>query len=554
MTIDSNAFGSTEAPASSSTRTENQSLHTNFAGSSIGLDAATGSGDYYSMASRIGLTRIDPTVQPYLDSVLELVKDNLPDTQVSLVRCEKIKNSFAVRINGSDGSKNFFVLLFNNPSDPASPNLVPASARLQFVVQELTDAHPDGNVRILDARVLVAGYKPDMDRTREMANTIVTVFQVSTVPRYRDSTIDQLQSTELSADWSLTNARNLERSLSPHGIAPRMDVGLVVNAKVRNNFGREFQELDTEFMPVGVIGGYVEFRERERININGQIRLMYRPIFTITVMAAVVPTEGSGALLLAALAPMVYNSLFWLKQWQNLSGKDVPTPGFLEENPDNKGTPLVVDSQEALMEFAGTYFAEPVIAMQFVDGRDSIPGMFRFGLPNAEHKRHFIDRLTQYFKAPSETNAGGAILTQLIETRFEGAYGSVDAQLVDSRQMDYLKIAATAGYGSISPEMRQVLLNGNTSTATERARLVQNFAGSLLPLYLTNISLVDPKVINWIATKIRDARITITDPSSPVENQPLGSFLADFGSSAGMTSIMSRGTGAKGISLGSLWG
>lgn len=512
--------------------------------------APAGTPDFLSLSNRIGISRIDSSVEPYLEKVMKLVKENL--NNVNLIRLDTISNAYAIRYDGPDGLASFFGIQFVSMGDPVSPKFYPASIKLRLMKEELARTFANERIRISDARVIIGGYGPDMERAFEMADTIVRTFRVTADSSNKNATIDSLVTNEFAADWRLAEARNAESALSPHGTRPRLDIGLTLKAKIRNEMsGREFREMDADYRLLGVVGGYVEIREKEVVvGPNNQQVLMYQPIFNITVLNAVIPLEGVASILLAALAPTIYNTYFWARQWQDLSDGQ-PQPGLLEENPEKRGQPFHLKDQEELHEFVRTYFAKPHIAFQFQDGRDNIPGLWRLGSTDIDQKNTLINRLTNFFGTESE-NVGNVELSRIIETRYDGVYGSSDGILHDSRDIDYLYIAARQGFGSITREMRGVLL-GNSENPEDRARIVQISTNSFTPIWFDSVAVVNADFIKWIVNKTDRRNLLIVDPNSHTEARSIGSILDGFGSGSGIGSIVTNGVTRGGLGLGSFW-
>lgn len=529
---------------------ESQARSSGFSGADLGVGAGSpvGSGDFLNLFSKIGISRIDSSVEPYLDKVLKLVKDNL--NSVTLVRLQRISNSYAVRYDGPDGMTSFFGIQFVSAADPISQNLYPASIRLRPMRDELVEMFSDKKIRMVDARIILAGYEPDMAKFYEMADTIVRTFQVTSNSEVKNAQIMTLASNEFAVDWRLSEAKNAENTLSPHGIRPRMDIGCTVKAKIKNDLGKEFREFDTDYRTLGVIGGYTEIREKEEFTINNQRVMLYQPVFNVTVCNATIPLEGVASILLATFAPTIYNTLFWAKQWNDLSDGH-SNPGMLEENPDSRGKPIVLRDQEELLDFVRTYFATPIIVFQFQDGRDSIPGMWRLAANTPEAKGHFLDRLTNFFGTAQE-DSNSVELSRIIETRFDGAYGDPNGILHDSRDIDYLYITSRNGWSSVDLSMRRVLLGGSENS-TDRARLVSTVTNSFVPLFLNSVAVINPDFVKWIIQKTEARRLVLIDPNSQTESRSIGSFLSGFGSTQNMGSIVSNGITNRGLNLTSVW-
>jgi hypothetical protein len=503
--------------------------------------------DFSQLSSRLGINRIDQAIEPYLEKIMKLVSEQLPS--ISRVALSRLPNSYALRFDSADGVINYFGMVFVSTGDPISQKFAPQSIRLSPMIKELKDLHPGKAVRLVDGRVILSNYQPEMDKYYEMADAIVRIFQVTCIPELRNAQILALTSNEFVVDHRISEARNAENQLSAHGVRPRMDVGMTLKAKLRNDLGREFSDLDNDYRLLGVIGGYTEIREREEFTVNGVRVMLYQPIFHITVCNSILPLEGVAAVMMAALAPSIYGTDFWATQWRDLSDGR-PQPGFLEEDPNAPGRPVVLKDQDELLQFNHTYMAKPHISFQFLDGRDSIPGMWRMSSSVPEVKSHFLNRLTHFFAAPEEQV--NSEMTRVIEIRYEGAYGDPSGNLSDSRDIDYLQIAAKNGVGSIDQAMRRTLLS-NSDNSTDRARIVSSVTGNFMPLYLSSVAVVNPDFFRWIVGKTDARGMVIVDPNHQTAARSIGSFTDGFGSQMNIGTVVSSGQVSRGLGLSSVW-
>lgn len=542
----------TQQPSPSETpgdRRENQNFHTDFEGAKFGMPSARSS--FLALQSKIGISRIDKTIEPYINSVMELVKDNLPN--VNLDKMSRLANSFAVKYEGEDGTLNFFGLYFASMSDPKSTKFLPTSLRLALILEELRTNYPGRKIRLADARVVIAGYQPEMDRFAEMANTIVSTFQVTSFSEVKNVTVDVLQGNDFVVDWRVSEARLTEAQLSPMGVRPRMDIGMTLKVKVRNEWGQGNRDLDVDYRTVGVIGGFTEIRDKEPVQRpDGTTAMLYRPVFNITVCASQIPLEGMGLMLIALAAPTIYNSKHWAKQFSDFA-RDKANIGLLEEDRNNRGNPEFVKDQDELQQFIDGLFAQPIITYQFLDGADAIPGMVRMTLQDGQSKSHFVNRIAQFLEA-SEDNVANNVLSTVIETRYDGVYGDPSGQLHDTRNIDYFYVANNGGYGNVDPFQRRVLLGGSEDPI-DRARIVENATGGFTPLYLDNVAAINPEFIRWVIQKMDQKGIVVSDPDSRLEARPLGSMLAGFGNAANMGTIVTSGVTGRGsgLNLNSIW-
>lgn len=512
--------------------------------------APSGELDLLSLTAGIGIPRVDPSVGPYLDEVLKLTNEYLKT--VELVRFPRRDNTYVLTYTGEDSVLSCFVMMFVSQTDGVGANMSPASNRLGTVVEELRDMFPGKQIRLVDQRVMLGGYAPEMARTKEMAGTIVRAFNVTTKAAFKEATIRNVATVEFSPEWNLSQARAMADSLSPHGVRSRMDLGMVLNAKIQPNTGREFKDVDTQYRPIGVIGGYVDFLEKEPVQMpSGQVEVRYQPIFNVTVIQSEIPLEGMVGLLLAAIAPNIYSSLWWLNQWNDFA-KDQPNPGFLEADPAKPGQPIFLENKDDLADFARAKFAVPEIVMQMQDGRDSIPGLYRMFSENANDRTHFLQRVMHFLEV-NDANVSSSEITRTVEYRYDGAYGDAAGVLRDSREVDYLSIAAKAGFGAIGPDMRRTLLTINPNRPDLRAELVKNFTGSFNPYWLTMSNLVNANFVRWLAETIKARGVSIIDPSYQAGGNSFSSLRQGFGNGANMPSIISSGIMPSRFNLSSNW-
>lgn len=547
MGIETNTY----TPSNEDANNSGDNAQRPFAGTTFTDTAApTGALDLMRVVSMISLNQINPMVDPYLQKVLKAVNEKM--TGITLINIERPRDSYAFQYTGPDGVVNLFGIQFVSLGAPKNQDLTPASLRLVPLNQELRRRFEGRDMRVVDARIIIADYQPEMDRTMEMANCIVSRFSVVSDPAIRNLTASILASNEFVLDWSLSEARNLESQLSPHGVRPRMDVAVTLKAKIRtpNIGGRPYQDYETEYQTIGVMGGYVEIGDLEDVQVNGGIKRQYRPMFHITVANATIPIEGVFDVMLGVLAPVIYKTSFYGKQWQNMTEAGASNPGMLEEDRDNRGKPLILKDQEELAEFIREMFAQPVITVRFQDGRDSIPGVWRIGADAMDERKTFIDRTNQFFGAGDEQV--NFPIGAVIDKRFEGVYGDPAGVLRDSRDIDYLYVAAKSGWGSIDQTTRRMLLRPG-ERQTDRARLIDNVTNSFNPLYLDTIVAINPPLVSLLLDRISRAGIVITDPNSQQDVRPLGSFLGNFESASNIGTVVQSGPTNRGLNITSAW-
>lgn len=536
MAIEQNVDTGAPAPSSST-----------FSGATLGTQAPSGSMDFLSLLARGSSNRIDAAVEPYLEKIRKATTDRLKN--IELTKLERTSNGYAFIYKGPDAVLSFFGILFVSTNDPVSQNFLPPSAKFRILSDEIQERWKGQNIRIAGARIVLAGYGPDLDKADDMADTIIRTFNFTAAPDIRNATIKSLVGTEFSADWRISEAKAMEARLSSSGVRPRMDIGLTLKAKIRNELSREFRELADDYRPLGVIGGYTEIREKELRTINGQNVMLYTPVFVITVLNAEIPLEGVGMLLLAALAPTIYNTMFWANQYSDL-GEGKPQPGLLELDEDNRNKPVILKDREDLLGFIRARFATPIVAFELQDGGDIIPGMERLAVNDPNGRQHLMNRLTNFFGTDQVTNAPE--LSRQIELRYDGVYGDTNGVLMDSRNIDYLHVANHIGIGAIDHNMRRILLGGSDNPV-DRARIVSDVTHSFYPVTVGTVVAINPDFIKWVVEQTQRNHLVITDPNAQLEARPFQSILDGFGNAAGMGSIVTNSISSRSAGISSFW-
>ena len=539
MAIESNGepIGSAPKPSSTFERAEPAATTTH-------THAPLGSNDFRAISSVLGLNSIDSIIAPYLEKVTELIQGD--ETGISRYASLMVPNGYSIRYDGPDGIASFYMLLFTQTTAPRNPNFTPPSGKFITMAREIRKNFGD-NTRIVEGSVVLADSIQDMQRAQPMADSILRKLRISAVPQYKNLDVGTLQTSEFVVDTSISNVRAAVQGLSPNGVAPRVDIGLVLNYKINNGLGREFAQEEASYDIAGVIGAYVSFYEKEqRPNAQGQMEWRFQPVIKISALASPTPHEGMGALLIAAFAQCVTtNPQFWLNQWKNVGVEGMPNPGHLELDPANPGQPYSLMGPEELAQFAAANFAPPVIAYQYLEGRDNIPGMYAMTSPSEHDRANFIERVNHYFRSDAADGQGMELSRQL-GVSFEGVTGDAKGNLSDSRLIDYLDIAAKAGFATVNDPATRAILLGAGAPPQEMCKLIDMAAGNFVPLFSAKTDVLNPALIEFFARKVATAHLTIVDPNAGSQVRPIGSLLNGFGAlNAGFTGIIANGIAGR---------
>jgi hypothetical protein len=393
-----------------------------------------------------------------------------------------------------------------------------------------------------------------MERTMQMARTIIAVFNIMLDSSIRNTTVKLMLGTEFVAETNVAAVRREESLMSPHGVRPRIDVGLVLKVRIRNENTRPgLRDESEEYQTLGVIGGYTEIYDREPVQgPNGMPEERYKPVFHVTTLMSIFPIPAIGMLLIASIAQSVYQTNFTARQWFELR-ENRPNPGMLLEDPHKPGSPVKLTSQAELLEFIRAYFQRSEISLQFLDGRDNIPGMLNMVAPDPAERNSFVRQLSNFFEIEPQ-DIGNGVLATVIEQRYEGVYGDASGTLHDSRDVDYLFLAAKNGWASIDDQMRGILLGSAMSTATDRALLTNRMIGGFSPLWLESIAVLNLDFLNWFSTQMIRAGLILTNPHAPQERRSIGQALNGFAQDRTVQSVFTNNpTGRGAAQINSVW-
>ena len=537
-----------EKPASAQTTSTQQT----YSGSgAFNASAPSGSRDFLSLVASMSINQVDPAVEPYLEKVASLLKSNLP--MVTYSRLTENPSTYIFVYEAKSGKLVVFTIKFMSAAEKSFNNYVPASASFRAIMREIHDRFRGKDIIAIEPRIIFGDYKPDMDLAPVMADTIYRAFIFQSGDE--NFNIRSLKSAEFVIDNSLSVVKQFEKTLSPHGVRPRLDFGVVVFAKVKKDQGVAaafIQGDEYEKIPVGVIGGYTEMRGQESVDVGGgRIEKRWRPVFNITVCNSLFHHVGVAAILMAAIAPVVVRGDRYLRQWQDLSAGR-PNPGFYEEDRGKKGAPYVLKTPDELRDFAQTFFTTPYLAIQIQEGKDIIPGLFRFISTDPAEKNKLMNALQRFFNSEPDGHSNFDISVPF-ELRSDGVFGDPNGVLQDSRLVDYLYLADHQGAAALDPAIKQTMIIG-TGNATDRARVIDQATGSFVPVWATNVSLMRPEFFNWTTSKIQANGMVITDPDAQELMMPISSLTGNFGSMSNVASPITssaRGGGFNFSAMGS---
>lgn len=241
--------------------------------------------------------------------------------------------------------------------------------------------------------------------------------------------------------------RNYIRSISPHAVPARDDIGVLVCLEERqdpNAFSLTGHR-EKEYRELFAITGYTRIFAPEQggaLNYGGTTTPKFMPIATITDIVTPIPDlKMLGAALPFAVEVFINKSL-WSRPYQNFN-KEQPNLGSLITDSKSKA-PYFLSSIGDLLNFSRTYLTQPFLAVDITEGRYRIRGLDAL----ASNIGAVLDQLIDFVGPTNweaEQNAARERITEknaalLNFTNITGTV-SVNGAPVDSRCVDYLSLA-----------------------------------------------------------------------------------------------------------------
>ena len=509
--------------------------------------------DLLGLMAGFRVNKVSAEVQPYLEDVIKVLH-SAGYTTARVVPMVRNVNAFAVVAETENGKLSHYLLKFVGSQDPNDPKLLPFSRSLHDVATEVSRQHLDvAKIEITGGRIINSNYAPDMQRAETMGRTIANTFKTVGDPSVMQYTCQHLQGNVFEVNWDVAAVREMVNELSPHGVPSRIDLGFQLLVKVKNDNSNSMTGDTYSYHPVGAVGGYVDFPGIMPKQEMGGLKTYIQPVFNITEIVSNLPIPAMTSILLTALATSLYNKTSYLKQWANL-GAGHPNPGMLEEDRQNPGKPYEINKPDELQAFAHHWFAPIQIGIHYQDGKNNLPFVNLMLSEDMQRQQLYANMLTKFFGQQTETLRGP--ISNLLGYSIDGAYGDPRGELRDSRDIDYLDVAAAQGFGAIDPHNKNLLLR-RVNDPIGRAQLINSIVGGrtkgFRPLWETRIHILNAAFIGMVRQLTVNAGIQIVDPSATVESLNFDAFISGFESTAGIAPLVQNGIQTRDYRTGGTW-
>lgn len=231
--------------------------------------------------------------------------------------------------------------------------------------------------------------------------------------------------------------RDVVNRLSPHSVPARCDYGIAVYI----TSAKEFYYEDKNNINYNKMEPIMAVTAYNRFIVSPKNRAKYIPIVTISEIVSALPDPGLMIIGLQFAIDRFVMGQDWLSPYRNFDPK-APNLGTLTLDPET-GKMGFVKNEEEKIQLVENLFEDVWCSLDHVTGRLMIPGMERFdpmsgGETQASSRKFVSDFLGIAFENTPN----------IVNYSFEGTCGyvvtpgSMKNELMDSRNIDFMKMAA----------------------------------------------------------------------------------------------------------------
>ncbi len=433
------------------------------------------------MASMRSTSRLSAEGRDYIDQLKRILTDAKEGIAFKRLSSDKIEALCVVH-----ESTHMAINLLFDESHTTIDN-TPAAMRAYDVKAQAEAV--DGTVNIQQSIVVT---KLDYPRVEQMAAFISNFFKVLVSDASRMD-IRSLTGIKFSVVTNAEMVRNFVSKLSPHAVAARDDIGVLICIDVPSQ-APNGQRL-VEQRPFMAITGYTRILDPQ--NTNQGVKFI--PIPTITDIVCSIPNRNLIAMALPIAADAFIVQSLWTQPYKDLS-KGKPNLGSLCVV---DGKPVPCQTVEQLRAFIHNYLCQPFLAIDITEGRARPQGID--ALTNAPAR--VLDSIAKFLSTNTLDWSNPSNNPIIMEFFNYTGYYLDKGQYKDTRCVDYLDLATKVGDVRtiagflVQPKLDNVMFdNIKAIHAGETTKSV----------YRTTTVLLNAPVVSWMTKSLRDANINVT--------------------------------------------
>lgn len=366
-------------------------------------------------------SQLDQAGKTYLSELVDYLKKK-PGVDVRTVNSSHVEARYVVDRN----TKSLVLLLFADtyvgPSNMA-PSILSASI--------IDTIHADDKETLsYDALQTITVTREDYALSNNMGAFILNLFE-SFGGRASQMTVQSLRGHKIHVITNIEEVRQFVRSVSPHAVPARDDIGFLFCIDRRNNnpFNIQTPDLDKVF----AVTGYTRFLSPEAAGCD-----KFLPVVTITDIVSKVANTSLLGLILPIAVDMFIRGNLWTTPYRTFA-KGRPNLGNLMLDPATK-TPKFTESELDLNVVLNSWMVQPYFAIDIADGRARMPGIDALtsetGIVDVYET---IQRFYGFSQPPNEPALTDKNLSVFKLINYTGTY--IDSGTTkDTRCVDYLNV------------------------------------------------------------------------------------------------------------------
>lgn len=439
-----------------------------------------------SLLHRFTHHALPPEAETYLNKLME----GLEKYDIGIATHKLINPAGAYAF--VSGGKAMVIIFSDMVNAPSQPPHAPKSRNIEMVVDSLKQL--PGNITMLNS-ILVQSV--DFPKVNSMIQHIGNILVISTQEELPVSITTIAHGNQYVVDRNVDAVKAFVGQFYPHSVLPRMDVGLLVSLRRRQDpYAREgMLEQDT---PVMAIGAYTDLVET-RLN-DGTLK--YQPIVRVTNISAPIPLPGLMLMGAYLAAEHLCNGLGWVDHYRSF-GKNKPNLGNLIVE---DGKLWSTKTSEELDVVVRRDMLPAMLAVDVCEGQARIPSMIAFA-DTAHGTTGLVDYIANFFGGqPLQLSEPVTIQAQ---PEYVGVYGDPNGTLHDTRDYTYLDSIARHGAGMAEPA-RPLLHTWNNPNPEYKANVVAQLSGGFQSLHQCTSAVLSPEFLGKFGALLAQSGIQMT--------------------------------------------
>ena len=473
------------------------------------IDSSTKAPTFLSILSNMKTSsKLDSAAMAYVDEIDRIFKDSHEQITSLPINTDKIE----ARVYVHDASRFAIALLFAESHQAL--DMTPPAVRTVDVIKAV--AAKDDSIKVVQSIVVT---KEDYALAAKMAAFIINAFQTVSGGDATNLNVNQLKGLKISVITAIDKVRQYVREVSPHAVADRDDIGVLLCFEMPQDKNNGFQR-EVDLKPFLAITGYTRIMNPQ----DAAVGCRFVPIPTITNVISSIPNSALLAIALPMAADAFILQNLWIRPYTTFRS-GCPNLGNLITDPATK-KPLFTDTNEAFHGFINQYTTAPFLAIDVTEGRARC-----LGIDNLVYNPgQVLSNVCNFFKIdPSDPayNFGVKSGCLMAFTNFTGSYID-NGILKDTRCVDYLELACkVADYKQIE----DLLLQPNQpQVRIERIRGI--YPEATKSLYTTTTVVLDANAIGTMNRALAMHNIQLRYDMPASGNVNLNQFINVAGGNA----------------------